>query len=158
MTRSQLEQLPTKELVALYNKATGKSTKKFASRSKGIEQTLRALKDNPAAAGKKEQGARRSAGMSFRLKPHEKQKTPREGTKRARVLAMISRDNGALFSEIREECGWNLKDAYEGVRLLNVFCGHGLWHEPVQGTNDYRIFAVDKATFEQKVREANARA
>lgn len=159
MTKSELGKLPTNEILALFNQATGRTTKKFASRVKGIEQTFRALQANPAKAkAKAEAKPRRSSGMSFRLAPRDEAKTPRAGTKRAKVLEMVGKPDGALFSAIRKACDWDLKDAYEGVRLLNVFCGFGLWHEEVNGTNDYRIWQVDATTFAAKVREANAKA
>lgn len=42
-TPEQLERYPNSILLEIYNKATGKNTTKFASREKGIAQTLRAL-------------------------------------------------------------------------------------------------------------------
>jgi hypothetical protein len=154
MTKTELNQLPTNEILSLFNKATGRTTKKFASRAKGIEQTAKALKANGHAVTPKSKASRRSSGMSFRLAPKAETKTPRTNTKRAKVLDLISAPPGALFSTIQKACGWNLKDAYEGVRLLNVFCGFGLWHEE-EGEGDYRIWEVDAQTFAANVRKAN---
>lgn len=44
MTKAELEKLSTKDLVALYNKLTNKSIKKFSSRAAGERQTLAAAK------------------------------------------------------------------------------------------------------------------
>ena len=157
MTKAELEKLPTNEILAIFNKATGRSTKKFSSRVNGIVQTVRALgQAKSAPKGKPKNKAWRSSGMSFRLAPRpDEQKTPRKDTKRALVLAMISKSEGARFSAIRKACGWSLKDAYEGVRLLNVFCGFGLWHEE-ECEGDYRIWQVDERTYQANVRKANA--
>lgn len=48
-TREELSALSNADLVALYNRLTGKSTKKFATRAKGEEQTWSALR-TPVAA------------------------------------------------------------------------------------------------------------
>lgn len=42
-TAAAVAALPTPALLALYNEATGSSTTKFASRAKGVVQTVRAL-------------------------------------------------------------------------------------------------------------------
>lgn len=45
-TPTDLDALPTPVLVDMYNKLTGKSIKGFHTRSKGVEQTFRALQGN----------------------------------------------------------------------------------------------------------------
>ncbi len=52
MTRADLEKLSTNEILVLHNRLTGRSTKKFSSRAKGIEQTLKAQGETPAAKHK----------------------------------------------------------------------------------------------------------
>lgn len=42
-SRADIEQLATGNLLALYNQLTGKSTAKFRSRAKGLEQVWKAL-------------------------------------------------------------------------------------------------------------------
>lgn len=155
LTKVEISKLPTNEILSLFNTATGRTTKKFASRAKGIEQTLRALKSNGSAEPTPK--TRRSSGMSFRLAPKGTVKSPRAGSKRAKVLGLISQPTGALFSTIQAACHWNLKDAYEGIRLLNVFCGYGLWHE-TEGDGNYRIWECDAKTFVVNVRRANAQS
>ena len=71
-------------------------------------------------------------------KPPEEQKEIRPQTKRRILYDHTSRPEGALFSELQAMCGWSQKDNYEGLRLLHVWCGYGLWSE-VEG-NDYRIW------------------
>jgi len=44
-TEADLHVVPTPALVATYNELTGKSTKKFASRNKGIEQVAKLIID-----------------------------------------------------------------------------------------------------------------
>lgn len=155
-TEAEVRALATPDLLCLFNQLTGRQTKKFASRAKGEEQTLRQLRREGLLVDFAEKPiAQRSRGMSFRLAPSLPLKPPRKGSKRARVLELISRPDGALFSEIRELCSWGTKDAYEGVRLLNVFCGYGLWHE-AEGEGDYRIWQCDESTFWENVKRANA--
>lgn len=63
MTEIEIAKLPTSEILALFNQATGRATTKFASRARGIEQTLRALRSKnledpigPSDLGDKEIG------------------------------------------------------------------------------------------------------
>lgn len=44
-SRADIEQLATGDLLALYNQLTGKSTAKFQSRAKGLEQVWKALEE-----------------------------------------------------------------------------------------------------------------
>ena len=48
-TEADLHVVPTPALVATYNELTGKETKKFASRTKGIEQVAKLIIDVDAA-------------------------------------------------------------------------------------------------------------
>lgn len=163
-TKADLEALSTRELLRVYNTLTGRSATKFASRSKGVEQTLRALetrRSEQKGSGRRqvrEQDAqRRGAGMSFRLPPRAEQKEPRTGSKRARVLELLRRANGALFSEVQAECGWDEKSTYEGIRLLAVFSGFGLWHEPASSKArevDYRVRVVNRTEYHKLVEQA----
>lgn len=49
MTPEQVNALSTPELIALYNRLTGKSITRFASRAKGASQVLKALAAQPKA-------------------------------------------------------------------------------------------------------------
>ncbi len=101
---------------------------------------------------KTEGNRKKGSGFSFRMAPKRVQLLPRPGSKREVALRLVSQADGALFSEIAEKCGWIQKDAYEGLRLLNVHSGFGLWHERV-GDDDYRIFKVEQDEFSRRVQE-----
>jgi len=77
---------------------------------------------------------------TFRLAPKatSEQKEIRAGSKRRTLFDMTSQPEGALFSEMMAACDWSSKDNYEGIRLLHVWCGYGLWSED-EG-DDYRIW------------------
>ena len=151
-TQAQLETLDTNDILSAFNKATGKATKKFASRSKGIAQTLKALADVKAKA--KSKATRKSSGMTFCMAPHAEQKTIRGGTKRAEVVRLLKRANGAKFSEVQEATGWVTKDAYEGIRLINTYSGFGLWADAA-GDDDYRIRIVGADEYKRLAAASN---
>lgn len=138
-SREDLEQAPTADLLGLYNHITGRSTTKFSSRKRGVEQVWALVKDKVRKPVPKpiRPGVRRK---TFRLAPkaREEQKNIRPNTKRRILFDLTSRPEGALFSELQELCGWSEKDNYEGLRLLHVWCGYGLWSED-EG-DDYRIW------------------
>jgi len=138
-SREDLEEAETADLLGLYNHLTGKSTTKFSSRKRGVEQVWALVKDKVKRPVPKpiRPGVRRK---TFRLapKPQDQQKAIRPNTKRRILFEMTGRPEGALFSELQELCNWSEKDNYEGLRLLNVWCGYGLWSED-EG-DDYRIW------------------
>ena len=160
-TSEQLETLPTNEILAAYNKVTGKATTKFNTRSKGIAQTIKALASIAPGRGKNpptKPTGRKKSGMTFRMAPKTRQRATRNGTHRAKVLGMLKRDKGAKFTEVQEATGWNTKQAYEGIRLLNVYSGHGLWAETIRKDGkivDYRIHVVDAVAFNRLVEASN---
>lgn len=87
-------------------------------------------------------------GLSFRLPPLARCRSPKPSSARGVAFALLSRPEGALFSEIMEKCSWTRAKAYEGVRLLSVYCGHGLWSEQVsEEPEDYRIRVISEAEF-----------
>lgn len=49
MSPEQIKGLPTHELVALYNRLTGKNIKRFSTRAKGEAQTLKAVQQHSSA-------------------------------------------------------------------------------------------------------------
>ena len=70
-TASQLNEVPTSELVAAYNRLTGKNTKKFSTRSKGIEQTFRAIaearkSEKAPKSQRKAKAGQRTGRLTFR--------------------------------------------------------------------------------------------
>lgn len=159
-TREDLDSLTTKQLVELYNQVTGRKTKKFNTRKVGLEQTWRALQTTSPAGEKAEAAGREKEeagqGLSFRLPPRDQQKEPRQGTKRRKVFELLCSKEGALFSEVMKACKWSRKDAYEGIRLLNTYCGFPLWHERI-GADDYRIHVVTPARYRVLVERENTK-
>ena len=138
-------------MLALHNKITGKTTKKFASRAKGIEQTFRAQKDDGSTAAPKKTTGKakpgRKLGLTFRLPPAEDGASdPRSGSAREKAFGALKGARGGTFKGVMKAAGWNRKKAYEGIRLLNLHNGFGIWSEPLEG-DDYRIRFVDIGEF-----------
>jgi len=132
-----IEALNGPELVSLYNKLTGESVKKFSDRKAGIRRVLEAQKrskvqEKPATIAVKREtvakpastldGPARRKLISFpaatEVKPH------RPGTKRAQVIDLLRK--GATIGQVMTATGWGYKDAYDGIKLLHVYLGHGL--------------------------------
>lgn len=62
----------------------------------------------------------------FNLPPGPKIKNHRPGTKRAKVIELLQRPEGASMEEIQEATGWNPAQAFQGVSLINSYVGYGL--------------------------------
>lgn len=165
-SQAQLDELPTFVILGIYNKCTGKSTTKFASRAKGLEQTWKAMEAsrierglNPNGTAKKaapdggeekaKPAKRTRSRIPFRLAPAAEQKKLREGTKRETIFKLLSREKGATVAECQNhpDVQWDDRTVYEGIRLLNTYCGFGLFAE-VEG-DTYRVRIVDQATFDR---------
>lgn len=137
----------TDDLLDFYNATTGKRTTKFASRAKGlaqvwalIEPQLTApapateeapalvLEEAPTAAPAAEKAPkeRKVRGFRFKFMKRDEIKGVKEGSKRAKLLALLKQEGGATFEECMAETGWNRKDCYEGIRLLHYYVGYGL--------------------------------
>ena len=59
-------------------------------------------------------------------RPAKKIREHRAGTKRAKVIAMLSRKNGATRAQLMRATGWDEKDLRDGLRLVNVAVGYGV--------------------------------
>lgn len=146
-THADVAALSAKDLLAVYNKLTGKSTTKFASKDKGVAQTWGAAKvalatsgegakpaATPTAAPKATPKAPKAPKVKAEKKvrgifnvPADAEVQPhREGTKRAKVLEMLGRPEGATLEEVRKANDWDVKTAYDGVRLIHTYLGYGL--------------------------------
>lgn len=137
---AQCVNLKGQELVKVYNDLTGESVKKFADRKSAlrrIQQALHAVesKGGPTApeTGKEPEVKTKKTAKAegegkvrkmFDLPASKVIKPHREGTKRDIALKLLLK--GATFEEIQKACGWNRKDCYEGIRLLNTHLGYGL--------------------------------
>lgn len=75
------------------------------------------------APAKKE---RKRRGFRFVFPKKDEIKSCREGTKRAQVVELLSREEGATLEEIMAATGWSQKDAYEGTRLVHFYLGYGM--------------------------------
>lgn len=147
MTTKNLDTLTIAQLVALYNEHADKPVKKFRSKKDAIRRVKAVL----PAKKQKRSGAKSSSRkrktdsngvghvrpMSFAA--DAEQKSVREGTKRATVLQLLSRKNGATIGEVMEATGWDRKTAFDGIKLLHTAVGYGL----VAG-EDGRIKATTK--------------
>lgn len=147
--KSDLEQFDTHTLLSTFNRETKRETKKFASRSKGVEQLWKVIQsktaDGKPPAAKKEvkkdsvkkspsKKADSNCRFLFNFSADDKIKPHREGSKgRATVVRMLSEDEGATFEEIRKATGWSEKDAYEGIRLVHYALGWGMKTNPETG-------------------------
>jgi hypothetical protein len=75
--------------------------------------------------------------MSWPIKPE--QKPHRANSKRAKVIELTGRPQGATFAEIQAATGWDDRNAYEGVKLLHSALGYGL-AEPTLGGPIYLLW------------------
>jgi hypothetical protein len=163
---ADLKDIPTSVLLREYNRLTGKQTKKFADRVKGEQQLWKALNDAPKTtpgariietvkeatrdikaggqggtvhAPKTKRAPAGDRPFYFLLPLGKEVKAARPGSKRAKALELMRQSKGASFEEIQRECGWERKDAYEGIRLVHYWLGYGLV------TVDGRIHATSTA-------------
>lgn len=91
--------------------------------------------DPPIAAPEpgKAKTERKKRGMRFVFPAEKDIKPVREGTARAKALAILTRDGGGTFDDVCRATGWNEKKAYEGIRLLHYYSGYGLKEKVVDG-------------------------
>lgn len=85
--------------------------------------TARKAKAAPAPAPV---AAKTTRKMNFNFPCEGKVKSPRETSKRAKVLELLSRPQGASHEEVMKAVGWDRITAYEGIRLLSKHNGYGL--------------------------------
>lgn len=135
--------MSAKQLLAVYNELTGKKTSKFSSRAKGLKQVKAELRNALDTGHSKSNGAEKPVAKAAPAKPAAKAKATRsrggfdypadakvqghrEGTKRAKVIELLGRPEGATLEEVQKAVGWDAKTAYDGVRLLHTYLGYGL--------------------------------
>lgn len=92
-----------------------------SSKAPKAKKAKKAKAPKAKKAKEDDSGARRGA---FDLKPANTIKGHREGTKRAKIIALLSK--GATVDECMKATGWDRKTALEGIRLLNSYVGYGL--------------------------------
>jgi len=64
--------------------------------------------------------------ITFNFPPRPPMRKYRQKTKRAKLIALLNRPQGATFDEIQEDIGWTYRVAFDNVKLLNDYVGFGL--------------------------------
>lgn len=164
-----LDSLSTKEIVELYNRCANalgeKPVTRFSDRETAIKRTrtmieryemLKASKQpaympnakKPEDLLRKDGSPRSKRSPRFILPLGPVQKPPRPETMRAKLLALLERENGATFEEAIAGTWGEKRDmspqkqrqtTYEAIRLLHYFNGYGLKQDA-----DGRIRAVSR--------------
>lgn len=152
ITRDQVETMSGPELVAAYKSITGIEVARFASREKGVARVLAALAGQGEVRARKRLGkgerpatpapapvpepaapspqqpaealAARAKRIDWSAKPTIKPHRP--GTKRACVIGLLKRPEGATWEEVMQATGWDRRTAYEGVKLVHSYLGYGI--------------------------------
>lgn len=105
------------QLVELHNKRAAKPVKKFGSKAATIRRTKAVL---PA-------GGHGNTGVTSNMPTRKPVAELREGTNRAKALALISRKGGASLAELEKKAGFEDRlNTIQGVRLLNYKQGIAL--------------------------------
>lgn len=91
-----------------------------------IDATRQAVEPTTAPAPAPAKKERKRRGFRFVFPKKDEIKTARAGSKRAQVVELLSRPEGATLAEIMEATGWSEKDAYEGTRLVHFYLGYGM--------------------------------
>lgn len=134
ISSGELEKKSLAELTAIYNQTAVKKIKKFKDKPTGVRRVLAELANSPKAQDKtastKSTPRKTKSGEikspSFNLKARKDRSEIRKGSKRARVLQMLQRKNGATIQEVMSDIGWDRKTAFDGIRLIHTKVGYGL--------------------------------
>lgn len=153
-TRADVKAADTSELLEAYNKIVGadKQIQKFRDRATaekrtwdligslppGEETTAGAVKSGKPTRKAETPAKKRSMRFCFAPVAAKEIKPIRESSLRFKVYQMISQENGALFSEIQKACNWDARTTYEGIRLVHLKAGYGMWSENLPN-GDIRI-------------------
>jgi hypothetical protein len=132
-----LSAMETSDILDAYNRLTGRDTTKFASRDKGIDQTLSVIHEMRKER-RVEAKAAEQENRAFRIKlPFNGQvRAPKANSKRAGLLDRMLDGKGITLEEAMSDFGWERKDAYEGIRHIHISCGYGIDQYP-----DGRVYA-----------------
>jgi hypothetical protein len=143
MTPQEIKHKSTQELVNFYNAHAKSSIKKFTDRAtaeKRVATLIKELIDLPKLQSTKRSKSKRSMRFRFAPKPVKEQTKLRETSKSKKVFDLLSREKGALFTEIKEHFNWSSNNTYEAIRLIHFRTGVGLWH--IEENGDLRIFTI----------------
>ncbi len=146
-TKKFIEAQKTVKILKVYNSITGKTTTKFSSREKGIDQILRVVKDKPLPEINKLFGVKtisetkkyepkrpakcKDCRFIFTFVREKEIKKHRTGTKRETILQMLL--EGSTFNKIRNKYNWNERQTYEAIRMVHIAWGYGLRTELISG-------------------------
>lgn len=139
-TREQLEAMSTPELIKLYNRITGKSTKRFSSREAGIKSLLTAISERAARpqlpqgarvtgvrtvrAGKEVDASKSRAGrpqIVYSVHVAEGKSEVRASSLRGKILAHMKACSTASITELEEKFGEAARGAVQ--KLLDPKVG-----------------------------------
>lgn len=148
-----IEELTTSELVSIHNLASqnmgGGRVNRFSDKATALKRTRAKLLEfieflengdeaEPEKAKKTpspKKGGRKKRGMRFVFPKTDEVKKTREGTNRAKLIELLSREKGASFEECMAATWGPRKDmseeqkvttTYEGIRLLHYYVGYGM--------------------------------
>lgn len=145
----ELESKSLKELIAIHNEANPtKPVRAFRTKKDAVRRAGDAIRaklsenvgipvpadvpvllipaDEPLAATAVAKGGGRRrkpfdlAPRGSRIKPH------RQGTHRAVAITLLQRAHGATLEEVMGACGWNSRQATEGIFLLHKHLNWGI--------------------------------
>jgi hypothetical protein len=128
----ELQTMSTSELLALFNKTTGQSVKRFADRKTALRRVQEAI----VATGKSKSQVKRlkvqvGVGSGTRRRGFNFDvvkggvKDIRPDTNRATLVDMLRK--GATFEQCVKSAGFkDARNTYQAIRLLNTYCGFGL--------------------------------
>lgn len=169
-TMEDIKAAETVALLALYNKITKQSVKKFKDRKTAEARTWNAIQqlgvgedisktdnEKPAKTAKIEKKTRAAGKRKMRFcfapgNPKEL-RIPREGSLRKKVFDLLNRKNGATFTEIQEAFGWHVKNTYEAIRLVHRTTNYGMWNTQ-EKNGDLRIYLLlDSKEYKELIQE-----
>lgn len=100
--------------------------------------------------GVTEMAAKKKAARKTKAARPGKPKPVREGTKRAKIITLMSRSGGATLADIKRATKWSTKTAREGIRLVRTYSGYNVVEKP---DDTFKIVGAKRAA---KPREAKA--
>jgi hypothetical protein len=126
-------ELTVPQLVNLYNemrRVTDVPVREFPSRDEAVAAILPLFPKGDGShrllvtEGDLQADGRRT--KRFNLPCRFEPRRVNSGTKRARIVELLSREEGATFEECQKAGDWDYRQTYENIRLLHRYCGFGL--------------------------------